>query len=298
MSTPDTQPFNLDKLWVKRSFNGAADTYDQNAVLQKEVGSRMLERFDLLKISPRRILDVGCGTGSLSRALLRRFPNANIVNIDIALNMLFTARQSVPWWQKIRPKQSWLCADAVQIPLRSGSADIIVSNLTLQWCDDLESTLREFRRVLAPEGLLMFTSVGPDTLKELRASWREVDDYNHVNAFLDMHDVGDALIRAGFGTPVMDQEYITLTFPTVVQMMRELKAIGAHNVTAGRRRGLLGRQQLENLTHAYERYRSNGVLPCTYEIVYGHAWAPSTKSTHEGESHVPLTKIQRRSAAP
>ncbi len=298
MNSVDDSGFSVDKRLLKSAFNSAAETYDKYAVLQKEVGARLLERFDLVKVTPERILDIGSGTGRISRAMRQRYTDSHVVSLDLAVEMLRKARSQTGWWQKWRKPTYWICADAQRIPLRDDSMDIVVSNLTLQWCTDPEATFRELRRVLKPNGLLMFSSLGPDTLKELRACWREVDDYNHVNAFIDMHDVGDALIRAGFTTPVMDQENITLLFPDVMQLMRELKAIGAHNITAGRRRGLLGRRQLAALTAAYEKYRVDGKLPCTYEVVYGHAWAPAVKQTRDGETRIPLTKIQRRGMAP
>lgn len=294
MNSSDNNVFSVEKRWMKSAFNAAAATYDKYAVLQKEVGARLLERFDLVKVSPERILDIGSGTGRISRAMSQRYPDAHIVSLDLAIEMLRIARTQTGWWQKWLKPTYWVCADAQQIPLRDASVDIVVSNLTLQWCTDPEGMFREFRRVLKPNGLLMFSSLGPDTLKELRACWREVDGYNHVNAFIDMHDLGDALIRAGFTTPVMDQENITLMFADVIQLMRELKAIGAHNVTAGRPRGLLGRRQLATLTNAYEKHRQAGKLPCTYEVVYGHAWAPTRKQAVDNETHIPLTKIQRR----
>lgn len=294
MDSDSAAPFAVDKRWVKAAFNAAAADYDQYAVLQKEVGARLMERFDLVKITPQTVVDIGSGTGRISRAMGQRYPQARVISVDLAFDMLRQARTQIGWWQKWLKPTYWVCADAEHLPLNDSCADIIVSNLTLQWCTDPQSTFREFRRVLRPDGLLMFSSLGPDTLKELRDCWRAVDDYNHVNAFIDMHDLGDALIRAGFSTPVMDQEIITLLFPDIMQLMRELKAIGAHNVTAGRRRGLLGKHQFEKLAEAYEKFRSDGKLPCSYEVVYGHAWAPSANAIHEGETRVPLTKLRRR----
>ena len=148
----------------------------------------------------------------------------------------------------------------------------------LQWCVDIDATFAELQRVLRPGGLLLFTSFGPDTLKELRDSWAQVDGHAHVNAFLDMHDVGDSLVKTRFADPVMDVERITLTYPDVWKLMRELKQIGAHNVTAGRPRGLTGKSHMQQLVNAYECYRQTDVLPASYEIVNGHAWATSTSS--------------------
>ena len=172
------------------------------------------------------------------------------------------------------------------MPFADMSFELVYASLVLQWCEDLDATFLEWRRLLKPHGLLLFSTLGPDTLKELRAAWSEVDGFNHVNRFLDMHDIGDALIRAGFVEPVMDVEHMTLTYEDAASLMRDLKRIGAHNVTAGRSHRLTGRGRLAAFTQAYERWRRDGRLPATYEVVYGTAWAPKfmpTAALHRGE---------------
>ncbi|HKK06888.1 MAG TPA: malonyl-ACP O-methyltransferase BioC [Gammaproteobacteria bacterium] len=276
----DTDDYRLDKHQVRAAFDRSAALYDGAAVLQREVGQRLLERLDLIKIQPGTVLDVGSGTGFCSEALLRRYPKANVVALDLAHSMLRQHRGRQPWWRRRslwpwRARQSFVCADAETLPLADASVDLIVSNLTLQWCVDLDRTFGEFRRVLAPGGLLLFTTFGPDTLKELRESWSRADGYTHVHAFIDMHDIGDALVRSQFDTPVMDMEYLTVTYPDVTTLMRDLKHIGAHNASGGRPRGLTGRGRLRAVSEAYEAHRRDGVLPATHEVVYGHAWAPT-----------------------
>lgn len=287
--------FALDKRLVRRSFERAAPTYDSAAFLQREVGDRLVGRLDLVRLRPAVVLDVGAGTGHVGAALGRRYPDSHILIADIAVAMLQHARQRLfaggerPLGGPLalllgrlggrrarRPGGvSFVAADAEALPVADGSVDLLVSNLMLQWCPDLDRALGEFRRVLRPGGLLMFTTFGPDTLAELRAAWGEVDQQVHVNAFLDMHDIGDALLRAGLGEPVMDAERLTVTYPEVLPLMKDLKAIGAHNVSAGRSRRLTGRERLRRVCAAYEQRRVDGVLPATYEVVYGHAWAPS-----------------------
>lgn len=257
-----------DKASARRSFEQAAAHYDEAAVLQREVGTRLLERLDLMRLQPQRILDLGCGTGQCIESLFGRYRKARVVALDIAQPMLRYAGCRGRWLR--RPQT--VCADAERLPFSDNSFDLVFSNLMLQWCTDLDAAFKELRRVLRPGGLLLFSSFGPDTLKELRASWRAVDQYAHVNTFLDMHDVGDALVRARFADPVMDVEHLTVTYPDVWQLMRELKQIGAHNVTGGRPRGLTGKQRIQKLVEAYEQFRSDGVLPASYEIVNGHAW--------------------------
>jgi malonyl-CoA O-methyltransferase len=263
--------FSLEPSRVGASFDRAARDYDAAAFLQKEVGERLLERLDLMANVPARVLDVGCGTGRPTRELQKRYPKADIIGADLAPAMLKMAARKQPWFGKAT---RFVCAEASQLPFADASCDLIYASLILQWCEDLDATLLEWRRLLKPHGLLLFSTLGPDTLKELRAAWSAVDGYNHVNRFLDMHDVGDALIRAGFVEPVMDVEHITLTYEHATGLMRDLKSIGAHNVTAGRRRGLMGRGRLQAFSAAYEKFRAQGRLPATYEVVYGTAWAP------------------------
>ncbi|MGH8378717.1 MAG: malonyl-ACP O-methyltransferase BioC, partial [Gammaproteobacteria bacterium] len=263
--------FSLNRRQLRAAFERAASGYDAVAVLQREVGARLLERLELTTLKPARILDLGCGTGRHLEALRQRYPKARIIGADLAMRMLITARHGRGWFRR----KPLVCADASQLPFAATSFDLVYCNLMLQWCDDLDRTLAELRRTVKPHGLLLFTTFGPDTLKELRAAWRNVDAFNHVNRFTDMHDIGDALIRAGFVEPVMDVEHLTLTYDDVRSLMTDLKSIGAHNVTAGRPRGLAGRERLRKLAAAYEPFRRDGRLPATYEVVYGTAWTPA-----------------------
>ena len=286
--------YRVDKRRVRASFDRAARGYEEVAVLQREVGRRLMERLELVRIAPATVLDAGAGTGELSAEIGRRYAAAHTVLLDLSPAMLATARRRGSLIERWRRKRSFVCADVERLPLATGCVDLIVSNLMLQWCNDLEGALREFRRVLRPGGLLMFTTLGPDTLRELRASWRAVDGHVHVNAFIDMHDVGDALIRTGFADPVMDREDIVLTYEDVPALMRELKALGAHNSTGGRPRGMTGRGRLARMMAAYEGFRREGRLPATYEVVHGHCWAPSAGQAARGASgeiKVPLSRI-------
>ena len=276
------QLHRLDKKLIRQSFDAAALHYDDVAVLQREVGQCLVDRLELIKLSPEEVLDVGAGTGFVSQALDKYYKDSRILSLDIAPAMLQVARSKESWVSKWFGNRGFICGDAESLPLADNSVDLIFSNLTLQWCGELDRAFSEFRRVLKPEGLLMFSSFGPDTLKELRESWHLADvsadgvnEDTHVNDFIDMHDIGDALIRAGLADPVMDVENFTLTYPDVYQLMRELKTLGAHNVANDRRHSLTGKTRLKNMVAAYENFRIEGGLPATYEVVYGHAWGVS-----------------------
>ncbi|QNM96098.1 malonyl-ACP O-methyltransferase BioC [Chitinimonas koreensis] len=273
-----SEAFYTDKRQVRRAFDRAAASYDGAAVLQREVADRMLERLELVKLEPGRMLDAGCGTGYAGPKLRTRFPDARLVELDLALSMLKLAAGKVGLLGRVLGRGNWqVCADLESLPLADGSLGLLWSSLAIQWLNEPDRAFREFHRVLRPEGLLMFSTFGPDTLMELRGAFAAADDKPHVNRFIDMHDLGDALSHAGFSAPVMDMEKIVLTYADVRDVMRDLKAIGAHNVAVGRGRGLMGKQAFARAEAAYEKLRRDGRLPATYEVVYGHAWKPAPK---------------------
>ena len=275
----------LDKRHVRRSFDRAAVAYRSAAVLQHEVCGRMLERLAYIKVEPKAILDAGSGTGNAHEELMKRYPHVPIVALDLALGMLLEGRRRRRWWQALpglRPELYPVCADVEQLPLADESVGLVWSNLTLQWVNDLPRVFRDLHRVLAPGGLLMFSTFGPDTLKELREAYRGTDRHTHVNRFVDMHDIGDMLVSARYGDPVMDMEQFTMTYPDVRALMRDLKMIGAHNMTRGRAAGLSGKSALETVKRNYELLRRDGRLPATFEVVYGHAWKPLPRVSPTG----------------
>ncbi len=268
--------YRIDKARMRASFSRAADSYDAAAVLQKKVREEMLDRLSLINIAPQAILDAGCGTGFGGFALQKKFKSAQLISLDIAFKMLQKTAEQQPWLQKmaqkILHKQQLVCADIESLPIASQSINLLWSNLALQWCNDLDVAFNEAARVLHPDGLFIFSTFGPDTLKELRAA--SSNGHTHVSRFIDMHDIGDALTRAGFNAPVLDVEHYTLTYDDVKGVMKDLKSIGAHNATQGRARGLQGKGFLQNLTQNYEQFRTQGKLPATFEVIYGHAWRP------------------------
>ena len=279
----------IDRRAMRTAFEKAASSYDAVAVLQQEVASRLVERMSLMAMKPVSILDAGSGTGFVSQLLATRYPKAKITALDLAFNMLKQAKSKHSFKQRWQKKFRYVNAEVESLPFADASVELIISGLTLQWCQDLPKVFKEFRRVLAPGGLLLFSSFGPDTLKELRHSWAEVDDVPHVNAFADMHDVGDALMQSGFADPVMDMEMLTVTYKDVKTVMSDLKQIGAHNVMQGRSHNITGKNKLQKMIEAYEQFRVDGLLPVSHEIVYGHAWVPEMQE-NESSVVVPFKK--------
>jgi malonyl-CoA O-methyltransferase len=274
--------YTIDKRALQAAFGRAAAGYDGAAILQREVCDRMLSRLEYIKYMPDVILDAGSGTGYGTRKLLMRYPAARMLAIDIARAMHLQARPPVSWWRQLSGKKnrtSYVTGDMEQMPFKDSCTGLVWSNLTLQWCNDIKQTFSEVHRVLQTGGLFMFSTFGPDTLKELRQAFGKTDGYSHVNRFVDMHDVGDILVHCGFATPVMDMEYITLTYDSPIGVMRDLKAIGAHNSTAGRRRGLSGKITWQAALDRYETLRDGGKLPATFEVIYGHAWKPESRKS-------------------
>jgi malonyl-CoA O-methyltransferase len=294
MTAPSsTDSFQLDKAGVRAAFDRASQAYEAAAVLQSRVADELLGRLEPFEFQPRVILDLGAGTGRAAAQLKRRYRRALVIALDIAPGML---RQAVHHQHLFRRFER-VCGDAARLPLESASVDIIFSNLMLQWCDPLDEAFAEVRRVLKPQGFFAFTTFGPDTLKELRSAWAEVDSHNHVNRFLDMHDVGDALVRAGLQEPVLDIDRTLVTYSDGMALMRDLKSIGARNATAGRPRSLLGRSRLQRVLSAYESFRRDGRLPATYEVVYGAAWGSAGRpaaAAHGGEARISPSDIRRR----
>jgi len=264
---------------IRRHFDRTAPTYQHAAVVQREAGKRMLERLDLVRLHPRRILDAGSGPGTLTDALRPRYPGAELIALDLSPAMLRLAtgragglRRLVQRVRGTVPMR--VCGDIAQLPLANASIDLACSGFALEWARDLRAALLELYRVLARGGLLMFATLGPDTWKELRAALAPTAAAAPPPALADMHDIGDALVGAGFADPVMDMECFTLTFVTLPDLMRDLRQSGACGPLVGRAPHLKGKGWRDRVTKGYEALRRNGRLPATIEVVYGHAWKP------------------------
>ena len=269
--------FRLEPREVARAFGAASHSYDAAAMLQRDVRAELLSRAYALQLTPRVVLDLGTGTGDAAVQLKRRFRGAEVIAADISRQMLELSRRRSHWWRPIRCVE----ADARALPFETASIDLLFTNLMLQWVDPPDAALAEMRRVLRPGGVLLASSFGPETLQELRAAWSVVDDGVHVNRFVDVHDLGGALQRAGFIEPVLDVDRHVHHYADVRALMGELKSIGAHNVNAGRSRALTGKARFAKLQAAYEQQRIPAGLPATWQVVYAVAWAPDPGSGEE-----------------
>jgi malonyl-CoA O-methyltransferase len=264
--------------------------------LRREIAGRMFERLSLVKNSPQQVLDAGCGVGDDLAQLQKAYPAAQVLGVDAVPAMLSAAAAAAGAGQSPRsflsrllPAKSGIdlvCADFGQLPLGPNSLDLVWSNLALHWHPQPDRVFAEWRRVLRVDGLLMFSNFGPDTFRELRSAFAAMDETPHSLPFVDMHDFGDQLVEAGFTTPVMDMEQITVTYDTPQALLADVRAFGG-NPLATRRRGLVGRAAWQRMLDALEAgRRPDGKLGLTFEVIYGHAFRPAPKVTAAGEAIV------------
>ena len=283
----NSAPLLVDLRQVRRNFQRAAPVYDAASFLAREINRRMLERLDVVRIDPGRILDLGCGTGGGFDALCERYPRARVLGADLSEPMLRAGHHQGTRWRRLLPflrrkNASLLAADAVALPLASASMGLIWSNLMLHWLADPLVALREMHRVLEVDGLLMFSTLGPDTLKELRASFS--DGHAHTQFFTDMHDYGDMLVECGYADPVMDVETLTLSYSSLDDLFRELRQSGSACAMSARRHTLTGRSAWLEACARYEQQRQEGRLPVSFEVVYGHAWKAPPRTSPDGRA--------------
>ena len=249
----------------------------------------MQARLDYVKLQPGLVLDLGCSQGASFAGLRQRYPEAQLLGADFCPEMLQAAERDSAGWRRWLPMVQqrgplYMAAEATALPLKSGSAGLVWSNLLLHWLDDPLPALAEAQRVLEVGGLLMFSTFGPDTLKELRSAFGDGDA--HTQRFADMHDLGDMLVNSGFADPVMDMEVLTLTYASVPALLAELRASGSQCAMQSRRRGLLSRAAWQRLLAGYQALAQDGRLPATFEVVYGHAWKPAPRTVADGRSIV------------
>ena len=270
----------FDQRRVRERFNRAAASYDRHAAVQHEIGRRLDERFGWLKLDPARVLDLGAGTGQMVRAMRQRYPKADVIGLDLAEAML----RQLPrrrWWSRHR---LGVAADMHALPFAGGCMDAVVSNFAVQWSDRPAALFGEVARVMSSAAPFAFTTLGPDSLVEVRRAWAAVDPAPHVHQFLDMHDLGDALVGAMLADPVMDRETVTVTYPSVDALLGDLRGVGVGNAQSGRARGMTGARAWRRFRDALAEQAVDGRIPLTYEIVYGLAWgtgvSPVTEQAH------------------
>ena len=302
MSTPspaDAPGFCLDRRALARAFDRAGRSYDAAAWLQRRAAAELLERLQFFALRPRRLLELGAGTCHGAALLARRYPRAQVLAVDLSAGMLRAAPRS--WWRRGYAR---ICADAGALPLAAHSVDLIYSNLMLQWCDRPAALFAELARVLVPGGLLLFSSLGPQSLAELRHAWAAADTAIHVSEFPDMAQLGAALARAGFVEPVLDVEPVRHHYAEVRALAAELRALGAHNAASSRARGLTGRARWRAMNEAYERLRGPAGLPATYELLFGAAFSSGAGASGAAAGHgggaeiaVPIGSLRSRPRA-
>jgi len=287
--------FQLDRRLLKQRFDAAATRYDSADVLAREIARRMDERLDYIRIAPKLIIDLGCGTGTDLLKLATRFPEAELIGLDFSLPMLKQCQQRITppsgrarrFLERLTGSPSrgtaLIAADANALPLPRASVSLAWSNLMLPGLHDPLPALQELHRVLEVGGLLMFSSFGPDTLRELREALPDRAG-ERVHRFIDMHDIGDVLVKAGFSDPVMDMEILTLTYSDLDSLLSDLRTSGGNNAALSRPRGLCGRNGWAAARAHYERLRTEGRLPATFEVIQGHAWKAPAKTTEDGRA--------------
>ena len=271
---------DLDARLARRRFDRAANSYAQASRLEAEIGARMLERLDYVRLAPRRVLDAGSGPARDARALAKRYRKADVLALDFSQPMLHAGRPRLRFFERRRPKP--VCADLTRLPLAGATIGLVWSNMVLHWAADPLAALREFHRVLAPEGLLMFSSLGPDTLTELRSAAGAA----RVHTFADMHDLGDMLVAAGFAEPVMDMERVTMVYADGEALLADLRASGQTCALTGRAPGLAGRRFRATLMEKLSAQRRDGKFSVSYEVVYGHAWKAAPRQAADGRAIV------------
>lgn len=276
-----------------RNFNKAAATFDAAAFLFSEVNSRVIQRLDVIPLAPKRILDCGAGTGIGSQTLLKKYKKVEVISFDLSTEMLNKTKKKKSWLQK----NYFVCGNAAKLPFETNSFDFVYANLMLQWCDDIQTIFAEWQRVLKPNGLLMFTALGPDSCKELFKAVHNINAAQVFQGFIDMHDLGDALLKNQLLDPVMDVENLQINYSGAEQLLKEVRAIGGRNLHPERVKKLFGKSYYSQLVAELNKMKTKQEkIPLTMEVIYGHAWAGDVNRNVNKGSHVeiPIFSIMKR----
>ena len=287
--------YRIDEPRARRAFERAAPTYIEAARLEREIGQRMLERLELVRLAPGVVLDAGAGPAPQAEGLRRCYPDAQHIALDWSGAMLRERSVRSGWLGRVFGARgpAAVCADLRRIPLAAGTCALVWANMALHWVSDPQPAFAEFSRVLGRDGLLMFSTLGPDTLKELRAAGEGAGTAGNVHRYRDMHDLGDMLGASGFAAPVMDMEIITLTFANVAELVADLRATGQTSSAAGRSRTLMGKRRWAAVRDALEARAVDGRISITAEVVYGHAWKGAPRRSRDEGSIVRLERAPR-----
>ena len=266
----------IDKTYKRKVFNRAASSYEDYCVLQDKISDNLFDRLELINIDPKKLVDLGCGTGKNGIKLNKKYKSGRLVNYDLSDNMLYLAKDKFSglFSQLTRRSSSvsYVCGDIEQLPFREDSFDLVWTSSALQWCNSLPGTFDEIKRVLKPNGLFIFSTFGPRTLYELKEVNERISGVSKANQFIDMHNIGDLLVSSGFSDPVLDVENFTLTYPSTEKLLLDIGKIGASSGNVNRGKGLRGRGFMESIKKEYELFKHDGIYPATYEVIYGHAW--------------------------
>ena len=284
-----SQPLTLNFQHMQRRFDRAASSFDRVDFVHRETCAGLMGRLSPMVLDVKRILDLGGATGSASRLLSKHFKRSRVIALDASHEMLRVAEKKQSWFSRV----STLQCNAMAIPLREGCIDLAFSNLLLPWIDDLHGMFIEVGRVLRKGGLFLFSTLGPDSLSELREAWSSVDSDPHVNIFADMHDVGDGLARAGLRDPVLDTDFLNVSYRHTESLFRDLTLLGARNCLDGRSKTLTGKGHFRDMEDRLRSRFKDGILELRLELVYGHAWGGGPLQ-QPGEYRFDATDIGRR----
>jgi malonyl-CoA O-methyltransferase len=278
---------------IQLAFNKAAHTYAHASFLYQAIGERLLSRLDYMRCEPQVILDVGCGLGHGAELLAARYPQAEVIALDFAINMIQEGKKTHPV-----SSINWIVGNVENLPLLPESVDLIFANQCVQDVDDINALFQLFHRVLKPGGVLLFSTLGPDTLKELKAAWACVDTYGHMHELKDLHVYGDALLSQQFMQPVVDREEMTVHYKEPAVLLKDLKEQGGYNIHPVRRKGLMGVDARDYLFQMLDTQKQEGKIALTYEVVYGHAWRGESLSRYNaktGETSITLDQLRMKS---